>query len=202
MKLTWLGHACFRLTSEDYRIVIDPYEDDYVPGLGALCEEAEGIYCSHEHRDHGAMEAVKLHIAFPSPFRVTTIQTFHDDQGGSLRGMNTIHIFEDGNFRAAHLGDLGCELTEEQLGLLEGLDALMIPIGGFYTIDAVQAKALADRLSPRVVLPMHYRGEGFGFDPIGTLEEYTALCDNMVFYDSNTIELTKELPPQTAILKF
>ena len=60
----------------------------------------------------------------------------------------------------AHLGDLGCGLTPEQAEALSGLDALLIPVGGFYTIDAGQAKAVVDQLKPRVVVPMHYRGKG------------------------------------------
>ena len=93
-----------------------------------------------------------------SPFTITEIHTWHDDARGTKRGSNCIRIFDDGTYRVAHLGDLGCELEPEQIEALKGLDAVMIPVGGFYTIDAKQAKALIDQIEPRVTIPMHYRG--------------------------------------------
>ena len=129
-----------------------------------------------------------------SPFTITEIHTWHDDARGTKRGSNCIRIFDDGTYRAAHLGDLGCELEPEQIEALKGLDAVMIPVGGFYTIDAKQAKALIDQIEPRVTLPMHYRGEAFGYDVIGTLDEFTDLCDCVVEYAGNSIELNGEMP--------
>ena len=77
----------------------------------------------------------------------------------------------------------------------------MVPVGGFFTIGPKEAKKLMDELKPNVVIPMHYRGEGFGYDVIGTLDEYTKLCDNVVEYDTNEIEIKKNMPVQTAVLK-
>ena len=47
-------------------------------------------------------------------------------------------------FRIAHMGDLGCELPKEQREMLKDLDVLMIPVGGYYTIDAAQARRLVE----------------------------------------------------------
>ncbi len=112
--------------------------------------------CSHEHRDHNGKEAVTLRQGMNSPFTVRTIDTWHDDQQGTLRGSNLIHILDDGQFTVAHLGDLGCELMQSQIEELEGLDALLIPVGGYYTIDAVQARAVVEKLRPNITVPMHY----------------------------------------------
>ena len=137
----------------------------------------------------------------PSPFTVTEIHTWHDEAQGTKRGTNCIRIFDDGSYRVAHLGDLGCELEPEQTEQLKGLDAVMIPVGGFYTIDAAQAKALIDQIQPRVTIPMHYRGESFGYDVLGTLEDFTALCDCVVEYPGNSIELNEEMLQQVAVVK-
>ena len=99
------------------------------------------------------------------------------------------------------MGDIGCPLTREQKDLLKHLDAILIPVGGYYTIDAAQAKAVVDDLAPRVVIPMHYRSDHFGYPVIGRLEEFTGLCRNVVEYDSNGLLLTAETRPQTAVLK-
>ena len=95
---------------------------------------------------------------------------------------------------------MGCELTAQQKERLKGLDALLIPVGGFYTIDARQAKALAEELEPRVVVPMHYRGNGFGYDVIGPVDAYTDLCADVVRYPGSDLELTAETAKQTAVL--
>ena len=144
LELRWNGHACFSLTCRDFTVVFDPYENDYVPGFGPLDLEADLVLCSHGHGDHSAAHVVKLRQGGTNPFTITEIHTFHDPQGGALRGENTIRILEAGGLKAAHFGDLGCELTPTQLAELQGLDIAMIPVGGFYTIGPEEAKALVE----------------------------------------------------------
>ena len=201
MTITYLGHSCFALESQGYRMILDPYEPDSVPGYRPLRERANQVLCSHEHRDHHGVDQVELRQGGESPFAVKTISTWHDDVQGAKRGPDTIHILDDGQCRVAHLGDLGCALTAGQMDQLRGLDALMIPVGGFYTIDAQQAKALVDQLKPRVVIPMHYRGENFGYDVIGPLSDFTALCGSAVDYPNAQLELTPETKAQVAVLR-
>lgn len=201
MKITWLGHSCFTVESQGYKIVLDPYRDGSVPGLAPLREEANQVLCSHGHGDHCGTECVSLRQGAPSPFTVETIDTWHDDKNGAKRGPNTIHILSDGQCRVAHLGDLGCDLTSEQKGKLHDLAALLIPVGGFFTINAAQAKKLVDELVPTVVIPMHYRGKGFGFPVIGKVDKFTKLCDDVVTYPGSELELTPQISRQTAVLK-
>ena len=129
-------------------MVLDPYLDGSVPGLSPIRLTADRVYCSHGHRDHGGTEVVTLTGKVPT-LTVEELHTWHDDQQGAKRGPNVIHILQAEGMRVAHLGDLGCTLEPEQLEKLTGLDALMIPVGGFYTIDAQQAKALVDQIKPR-----------------------------------------------------
>lgn len=201
MNITWLGHSCFKIESKGFSIVLDPYQDDKVPGYRPVRETADQVLCSHGHGDHCGVENVTLRQGGTSPFTVETIDTWHDSQQGALRGKDTIHILDDGQCRVAHLGDLGCELTAQQKDRLRCLTALFIPVGGYYTIDAAQAGKLADELAPTVVIPMHYRGDGFGYDVIGPLEDFTALRSDVVTYPGSTLELTPETVGQTAVLK-
>lgn len=202
VRITWLGHACFKVEFGEYAVVIDPYQDDYVPGFGAVRETAQLVLCSHDHADHNFAEAVKIEPRESSPLQVTKIEVFHDDREGSLRGKSTIHILDDGVLRVAHLGDIGCELTAEQKKELSGLDAVMIPVGGFYTIDAAQAKKLVDEILPKVVIPMHYRGENFGYDVLGTVDQFTDLCELVVNYPGAALEVSKETQPHVAVLTY
>lgn len=43
MKITWLGHSCFTVESQGYRIVLDPYKDGSVPGLAPVRVEADQV---------------------------------------------------------------------------------------------------------------------------------------------------------------
>lgn len=200
MKITWLGHSCFKVESKGYVIVLDPYEDGSVPGCLPVRETADEVLCSHEHFDHNFRGGVTLRDHGPSPVRVEVISTYHDDRKGELRGTDKIHILDDGQVRVAHLGDLGCQPEPEQLEHLKGLDAVLIPVGGYYTIDAARARQLAEKIGPRVTVPMHYRGDGFGVDVLGTVEDYTKLCDDVKFYSDNVLEVTKDTQKQTAVL--
>ncbi len=199
MHLTWNGHSCFTLETQQGTVVLDPYRPGSVPGLPDLKLNADGVYCSHGHNDHAGAELVTL-SGKGHTVQVEEIETYHDPEQGALRGKNTIRIFTAEGLRVAHLGDLGCELTPEQVERLTGLDALMFPVGGHYTIDAKQARKVVEQLKPRVAVPMHYRGENFGYDVIGPLEDYLVLCDDVVRYPGNTLEVTADTPAQTAVL--
>lgn len=203
LTVTWHGHSCFSAEADGFCIVFDPYSPDSVPGLKPLSLTADLVLSSHGHKDHQCPEAVSLSgRETDCPFQIETIDSFHDDAGGSLRGTNRIHIVTAGGLKLAHMGDIGCTLEKGQLERLNDLDVLLLPVGGYYTIDAVQAKALADTLRPRVTIPMHYRAADFGYPVIGTLDSYTRLCDNVIVYDTNTLTIDAQTKPQTAVLTF
>ena len=201
MNLIWNGHSCFTLETAEGSVVFDPYRDGSVPGLSPSRLTAELVRCSHVHRDHGARELVGLTGRTPS-FSVETISTFHDPEGGALRGPDTIHIVAAEGMRLAHLGDLGCIPTPEQLDRLRGLDVLLIPVGGYYTIDASQAQELAEELKPRIVVPMHYRSDTFGYEVIARLEDFLALRSDVVRYPGSALAITPHTPAHTAVLTY
>ena len=84
MRISWLGHACFMVEHEGYRVVLDPFCD--VPGCRDTSVEAEKVLCSHGHYDHHYTDGVTLHGGKESPFTVETVATCHDEKGGTLRG--------------------------------------------------------------------------------------------------------------------
>ena len=178
MKLTWYGHSCFLLESAHGSVVFDPYAPGKVPGWTLPALEADAVLCSHGHSDHGYAEGVKL-TGRPYAAAVTRIGSFHDDCGGALRGENTISLVEDEGIRAVHMGDVGCALTAEQIAALGRVDVLMIPVGGHYTVDADGAWEIARSLGAAIVIPMHYRGRGFGYAVIGTVEPFLKLAGNV-----------------------
>lgn len=200
MKITWLGHACFLLESHGFRMLLDPYHE--VPGLPDLAAEAEAVSCSHEHFDHAYLDQVRLIPSRENPFTVHKVETFHDMEQGALRGRNTIRCFTADGVTVAHLGDLGHPLSEEQLCDVGVCDAILIPVGGTFTLDAAQAKAEAEKLGAKVIIPMHYRQGAVGFAELDRVESFTDLFPQELVrtYDTNAFELTAETPPQVAVL--
>lgn len=131
MRIQYLGHSCFKISSGGYALVVDPYENGSVPGLKNLDTTANLCVFSHEHSDHHGEGSVIMEESFlPCPFRIETIDSWHDDRNGSLRGRNRIHIFHVEKMKVVHLGDMGCAPLEWQMDLLKGADLVMAPAGG------------------------------------------------------------------------
>lgn len=193
MKITWLGHACFLLEQDGFRVVTDPYTR--VPGYPDPRVEAHAVYCSHTHPDHNAVQCVTL-LPPPAenPFTVREVHTFHDNQSGAQRGNNTIRVFTAGGVSVAHMGDLGHQLSREQLAELGRPDAMLIPVGGFYTIDAKDARSVCFAVGPRCVVPMHYRHPPYGLEAVGGVEEFLRLWkpEEVHRLDGPSFELTED----------
>lgn len=73
MRITWIGHSCFRIESNDYSLIIDPYEDDSVEGLSSLREKANMVLCTHEHGDHNFRDGIEITASTFCPLSIETI---------------------------------------------------------------------------------------------------------------------------------
>ena len=187
VTIQWMGHSCFKLTWDNWSAVVDPYQDGSVPGLDNLQVSAIDVFCSHGHYDHDAAEVVKqIKMAAPAP-KITRVNSFHDNENGAKRGENIIRVFDFDGFKVAHFGDLGHILNDEQISRIGDVDVALLPVGGFYTIDAPTAKEVAQQVKAKVIIPMHYRTDKFGFDVIGTLDEFTKLYDDVTYTGSDTV---------------
>jgi L-ascorbate metabolism protein UlaG (beta-lactamase superfamily) len=170
MMISYLGQSCFKLQDklgpEGVTLVTDPFGKDL--GLKVPNFEADIVIISHDHSDHnnaGALRGTPFVIDMPGEYdvkgvMVQGIDTFHDNKKGEERGKNIVYRIEMDDLTIVHLGDLGHVLTDEQLEQLDGVDILMIPVGGKYTIDAKAAVEVIGQLEPRIVIPMHYKMDG------------------------------------------
>ena len=194
MKITYLGHSCFKFEKDGFAMIIDPYKAGSVPGYAPLKEHANQVLSTHKHGDHFGWSEVKLAVTrADTPFMVSFIETFHDDKKGELRGFNNVIIVDVDGLKLVHMGDIGCMLDDEDLKKIKGCDVLMIPVGGHYTIDAKQAKEYVDKIAPKITIPMHYRGAGFGYDEIGTVDKFTKLFEET---EQGQFELVLEKKPR------
>ena len=207
MKIKWLGHASFMITSEaGTKIITDPYVIAENLNYGEIKESADIVTVSHGHTDHNNVSAVRGN---PEAVRGTAkvkgiefkgIPTYHDDAEGKLRGNNTILCFEVDGVRVCHLGDLGHPLSDKQVAELGSVDILLIPVGGFFTIDAKVASQLCDRLKPKAIIPMHYKNDRCAF-PIADVDGFLQGKEGVSRLDTSEVEFKQgELPATTKIV--
>ena len=203
MQIRWLGHSCFAITCQEYTVVVDPFAPGSVPGYADIQETADQVLCSHEHHDHNYRAGVTLRQdGRVNPFTITSLPSFHDDCGGEKRGPNTIHLLEAGGLRVAHLGDLGALPAPEVVEQLQNLDAVLVPVGGFYTVGPQEAWEVVQALSPRVIVPMHYSTDTFGYDVLAPVEDFLDLGGRWVRYDTDTLETHPGMSRHTALLTY
>ena len=90
MKIKWLGHAAFLITTGNgIRIITDPYEPGSDLAYGRIEESADIITVSHDHYDHNKIATVKgspeviKETAEAKGIKFRGIPTYHDDARGA-----------------------------------------------------------------------------------------------------------------------
>lgn len=170
-KVTWFGHSCFLVELAGSSLVLDPYGAGSVPGLRLPDLNADEVHISHDHTDHNAAQRV-LCTGRPLQFTAREVPGDHDHHDGAHRGKNKILVIEGDGLRIVHLGDQGRLLTQEQIDAIGRPDLLMLPVGGYFTINAQEAHQIMDQLQPVVTVPMHYRYNRVGFQMLDTLDAF------------------------------
>lgn len=211
MKVKWLGHAAFLITTDEgTKIVTDPY----TPGVfgleyGNIKDKADIVTVSHDHDDHnyvkgvpGSPQIVKgagTHKARGIEFAGIACQ--HDESGGKDRGSNTIFCFTVNGVKLCHLGDLGHILTNDQEKSIGIVDVLLIPVGGSFTVDAAGAHKVIGQLKPRVVIPMHFKNSRCPNFPVSEVEPFLTGKTNVKRMKATETEFKRgQLPSNTEIV--
>jgi L-ascorbate metabolism protein UlaG (beta-lactamase superfamily) len=208
VKIEWLGHASFLITSEaGIKIITDPYAVSMGLNYGEIRESADIVTVSHEHSDHNNVAAVQgkpevvRDTAKVKGIKFSGIPTYHDKANGNLRGNNTIFRFEVDGVRVCHLGDLGHSLSSKQTAEIGKVDILFIPVGGNFTIDARVATEVCGKLAPKVVIPMHFRNEKCPTFPVAGVDEFIKGKKGVFRLNTSEAEFTQEkLPATTQII--
>lgn len=214
MRLHFFGHSAFLAESGGGgRVIFDPYT---AGGYGdtfrykPVGEDADLVLVSHGHKDHADPGAVKgspavldssgIYEAAGGHFKCVGVESVHDAHGGAERGMNLIWRIEIDGIRVVHLGDLGdASLSDAQAGAIGPVDVLMVPVGGHFTIDALGAHRVVDRLAARAVVPMHYRTDRVDF-PIAGVEPFLDTAHPVVRIGGPDLYLSLgDLPAVTTI---
>jgi L-ascorbate metabolism protein UlaG (beta-lactamase superfamily) len=227
VTIRWHGQSFFEIISPaGVRVVIDPHA---IENYGRISVTADLVLLSHFHNDHTQVNVVenikkaKVLTALKDEkgdgrrvdwntvdeklkdVTVRSVGTFHDNVNGLERGKNGVFVIDVAGLKIVHLGDLGHSLTMEQLRQIGPVDVLMVPVGGVYTLNGLDAAGVVEQLKPkRFVIPMH-----FGTDVYDELLPPTAFLEEQKEgtvrkYTSNELKIDPKeaVPrdPQVAVL--
>lgn len=179
IKIAWHGQSMFLIvTPKGTRVVIDPHN---LEAYRVSPMKADLVLLSHFHTDHTKVEVIEnikeakqfnalkksgpgdAVVEFNSvdekigDVQIQSVGSYHDQMGGLQRGKNGIWILEIEGTRIVHLGDLGHELNRTQLKKIGQVDVLLVPVGGVYTLNGIEAFKVVEQIKPRrYIVPMHF----------------------------------------------
>jgi L-ascorbate metabolism protein UlaG (beta-lactamase superfamily) len=210
MRITWYGHAAFKIETQGLRMILDPYRSPDSGGYEPIAEAADVVIVSHENdRYHSHLGQIV------PPFEIVRALELPPD-GTVVRGLkiDSIHVFEtperlpqdevtvvhfkSEGLHVVFLGDLGHPLDQDELAPLQGADVVLAAAGGPPTIDCAEIPALLDAIAPRIVVPMHYKTPRINLD-IQPLERFLdSLAGTLVERPgTSSIEITRGSLPET-----
>ncbi len=200
VKIEYFGHSCFEVSGANGSIVFDPYSDGSVPGLKLPNDmTADAVYCSHGHGDHNAEHLVEK-SGHGDPYHVEKITVPHDDAEGSKRGLTKITFVDVDDITVAHLGDIGRLPLDQEYKELAKADVVMIPCGGFYTIDSSQAQEIIDHLKkPALKILMHFRDGAIGYDVLESIGDVMQTISDAEYLEESEIVLDPKAVPNRII---
>jgi L-ascorbate metabolism protein UlaG (beta-lactamase superfamily) len=163
LEISWLGHSCFRIKGKEAIIVTDPVS----PSIGYPVSKTKSdiVTISHNHPGHSYTSSIDgeyKEIGSPGEYElkgvfITGMPTFHDKVSGAESGKNVVFVFEIDGVTLCHLGDIGHPLPSSLVEEIGDTGILFLPIGGVTTIDSNIASEIVRSISPKIVIPMHYK---------------------------------------------
>jgi len=149
-----LGDTCFKVKSKEVTLVIDPpsasggFEADII----CLTQSVKGLKGIKESKETFVIDG-------PGEYEVSGVTVFgiHAQAGNKeQKEPMAIYSLEIEDFYLAHLGVISQKLNDEQVSELEGVDILMVPIGGAVSVGPKKAVEVVEQTSPSIVIPMDY----------------------------------------------
>lgn len=208
MQLYWHGYSSVRIEAkigeQEVTLLTDPYENE--AGLRFPRTVAPDILLlSHQDRSRFNLEGVQgtpFVISDPGEYEVKglythAIQDKEVDAGEKTRPLVFRCVVE--GMSVAFLGQLKRKLTNTELEELDGIDVLLLPVGGGDVMDSKLASDTITDIEPRVVVPLHYEIPGIK----AKLASVNAFCKELGVckrQDLNKLKLSKKDLPAEDLL--
>ena len=185
MHLSWFGFSAFKIETKGVVLVTDPFS----PKLAAKPVRAKADIVTVSapenpfHNYLGGIQGEPFHIDHPGEFEVKGIFIQGISSGNRQQAvgsrepkkagrrdahpsslishLSTVFTFDIEGMRVAHLGDLREIPSSDVLERMDGVDVLLVPVGGGkVTLDAEGAARIINDIEPRLVVPMHFATDG------------------------------------------
>lgn len=220
MRITWLGHAAFKLTDESgFSVITDPYTPEGV-GYPPIRESADLVVISsaddsaHCRADLIPGDPVVLNAlsvaqsggtaeAAGLPVRAIEAAEWDHHPEHEVPGQNGMYRFELDGIRVAHMGDVGNPLTRAQQDFFADVDVLLALAGGYLTIELPDLMEMIHRMRPKLVIPMHFRTLTYRPRNTKWIESFLAhFKDEAIdFACDHTVEIARgDLPADTRVM--
>ncbi|HAU38284.1 MAG TPA: Zn-dependent hydrolase [Phycisphaerales bacterium] len=175
VEVQWIGHASFRIAGAGTVIYVDPWK------LRGEPHDADIVFISHGHHDHCSVADIakvsksdtsliappdvveKLHAANAvgpgenltlKEVSIETVAAYNTDKPYHPRANEWCGaVFTLAGKRIYYAGDT--DLVKEMRGLKD-VDLALLPVGGTYTLDAVQAARACEVIAPKAAVPYHW----------------------------------------------
>ncbi len=205
MEITWLGHSCFRLRSEELVVITDPFPASV--GLRPDSRVATAVTVSNTHPHHSSWADVGGEPkVFQNPGE-------YEYSGIAVRGVmtplsageprenrNVAFCIEIENVNVCHLGDIAEPLTPREIDTLSPVDVLLAPVGGGCTLEVERVHQILQDLDAKVVIPMHYSIPNLTVE-LGSLDAFLRLTGVSDVQPQPRLVLTaSNLPPDTRVV--
>jgi L-ascorbate metabolism protein UlaG (beta-lactamase superfamily) len=210
LRVTWYGHACFRLEGSGVSIVTDPYTPE-AAGLLGVSAPADAVVMSSAldvaHSNAAmiagapfvlnALDALDGPVAIADGVLVEAVAAMEGVERPDDPKANALYRLELDGVSVCHMGDVGRRLTEEQLAPLRGrVDVLLALAGAGLTIALADLDDAIAEIGPRVVIPMHFRTPSLRYDAV-PVEQFLArrAGDPVVRHAGSTMEVVRDTLP-------
>jgi L-ascorbate metabolism protein UlaG (beta-lactamase superfamily) len=179
VRVRWCGHSYFIIEHSKGSIAIDPHDGGSI-GVSTCRYQADLVLVTHNHFDHNAVEVASGPSTKVVKWRAGEVldaplirgfKFYHDKASGRLRGTVVAYLIEVDGVRILHLSDIGHIPPKEAVESIGRVDVLLVPAGGVYTIDALEAWEVIQLMKPKIAVPMHYWVEGVIL-PLDPLERF------------------------------
>ncbi len=207
MDISYLGHSSFKIKTKNAILVADPFSPEMV-GFKFPKTEADIVIVSHQHQDHNFIEGIEnepLVVSLPGEYEAKGVSIFgfaavHGGKTEAEKILNTIFLIEADGLSLCHLGDLGAIPNTKIMEEIIGVDVLMVPVGGTYSLGPKEAVEIINQIEPSIVLPMHFKTPGKNED-LADLKEFLTEMGAEQAERLDKLSLTKDkLPEETKIV--
>lgn len=166
MELQYYGGNCVRITTKQATIVVDDNLAEL--GVKSITKEDDIVFVTN-NKIIKPSGGGRMTIDRPGEYEVSNISVqgvgarAHMDEENGLNA--TIFKFLVDDIRLAVIGHIFGDLDDEQLEAIGIVDVMVVPVGGHgYTLDAVGALKVIQKIEPKLVIPVHYASDKLKYE--------------------------------------